>query len=262
MCERRQKKIPFNQLAKAGYNRGINRKRVNKIKRNFHEDMVMPAIVSFRDGKYYIIDHQHQTQAIYELNGCNPNILILCDVREGLTYEQEAELYFRLNTGQAILTFNDLYKGRVEAKEETALIFRDIVESCGYLVDGNTSTSIKALKTAHNIFDKVNGQEKLKTILTLTNTCWPNDAYGVCGQMLEGLSLFLDNHGNEYDQKRFIKIMSEHEPKKILDDGSAMATHSPLKGYTKKYCTYAILFALYNSCLRVNALIQVPPKTR
>ena len=98
--------IPFNQLAKAEYNRGIERSHLNEIKNNWSDDLKQAVIVSFRDGKYWIIDHQHQATAEYELNGKDPNILIYCDVRTRLTYEQEARLYYRLNTSSKRLKFH------------------------------------------------------------------------------------------------------------------------------------------------------------
>ena len=157
-----EKWLRFNQLGKAGYNRGIRRVHVNKIKSNFHEDMVQPAIVSFRDGKYWIIDHQHQSQAIYELNDCDPNTKILCKVHTGLTYEQEADLYYWLNTSSMNLTFKDKLKGLIESKDATALEYQDVVESCGYTVSGRSAANLRALSTTWRIFNKPDGEKELQ----------------------------------------------------------------------------------------------------
>lgn len=253
-----EKYIPFNQLGKAGYNRGINRAHVNKIKRDFHEDMVQPAIVSFRDGKYWIVDHQHQTQAIYELNGSDPNTIIRCDVRMGLTYEQEAELYFRLNTSSKPLTFSDKLKGLIESKDETALMFRDTIESCGYLVGGNTSTSLKALSHAWKIFNKTDGEKELSRILNLTKACWPTNVNGADSRMIDGIELFLKNHGDEYSRNKFIKALSPQDPRELIRKATAYYKQMDSKAFTSPYCMYTILVNNYNSGLR-NKLIPKPP---
>lgn len=259
MCSNSFMNIPFNQLGKAGYNRGINRQHVNKIKNDFHEDMVQPAIVSFRDGKYWIIDHQHQTQAIYELNGNNPNILIRCDVRTGLTYEQEAELYYRLNTGSKHLSFSDLLKGQIEAKDTTALKYRDTVESCGYVIGGGTSNSLNALSLTYKIFNKPDGDKKLVQILALCKACWPNDKSGIDSRMIDGINLFLENHQNEYSRDRFVKMLSAQPPEEIIRKSVAYYKQINLRNFTQPYCTYMILITEYNNRLK-NKLTPVQPK--
>lgn len=245
-----EKWIQFNQLGKAGYNRSINRAQVNKIKKGFREDMIQPAIVSFRDGKYWIIDGQHRTQAIYELNNCDPNTMIRCDVRTGLTYEQEAELYYMLNTSSKRLLFSDELKGLIESKDAVALSFRDAVESCGYVVGGNASTSLRALKTAWKIFNKADGNKKLVDILKLTNEIWPATAAGSDGRIIEGIKLFLENHGGEYDRNRFVKSLSLLSPADIVRKSQTYYKQMDSKAFTQPYCTYSILVANYNAGLR------------
>lgn len=253
-----EKTIPFNQLAKAGYNRGINRNHVNKIKSNFHEDMVQPAIVSFRDGKYWIVDHQHLATAIYELNGRDPNTPIRCDVRTGLTYEEEADLYYRLNTGSKSLSFADKLVGLIEAKDPTALDFRDTIEAYGYVVGGRSKTSLKAVSTAWNTFKKEGGKERLVSILALTSACWPDNGSGVDSRILEGVALFLKHHEGEYKKEHFTKTMAVTEPRDIVKKATTFFRQMDSKAFTQPYCTYTVILNSYNSGLR-NKLIAVQP---
>lgn len=253
-----EKTIPFYQLGKAGYNRPVKRSHVNNIKRNFCPDMVQPAIVSFRDGKYWIVDHQHQTQAIYERNGNDPNTPIRCDVRKGLSYEQEAELYYRLNTGQVKLTFNDKMKGLVESKDQTALEFRFAVEACGYVIGGGMSNSLNAISTAWKIFKKPDGADKLTKILTITQACWPDNVKGVHTDIINGLSLFLDYHGGEFKQERLIKALASINPKTLVSKASSYYKQMDSKSFTKPYCMYSMMINLYNKGLR-NKINPVAP---
>lgn len=245
-----ERTIPFQQLVKAGYNRSINRTHVNRIKRDFHEDMVQPAIVSFRDGKYYIIDHQHQSQAIYELNGCDPNTPIKCIVRTGLTYEQEADLYYRLNTGTNVLSFADTMVGRIEAKDPEALDFRDTVEACGYVVGGYTNKSLKAISKAWSVFKRKGGKDKLTAILMLTHSCWPDNPNGVSSQMLDGVALFLQHHGGKYQTEHMVASLSAVDPREITRKAATFYKQMDSKTFTMPYCTYTQLVTIYNRGLR------------
>lgn len=250
--------IPYGQLGKAGYNRPINRTHVNRIKREFNEDMVQPAIVSFRDGRYWIVDHQHQTQAIYELNGNDPNTPIRCDIRTGLTYEQEADLYYRLNTGSKPLSFRDKMMGLIESKDPTALDFRDTVESCGYVITDKNSRSFDALNAGWIMFNREGGKGRLTTILNLTHACWPNNKKGVHTDIIGGIAMFLDHHEGEYQKEHFVKVMSANDPSDIIKKATAFYKQMDSKSFTKPYCTYTEIINRYNYALR-NRINAVAP---
>lgn len=252
------KKIPFNQLGKAGYNRGINRAHVNRIKKDFHEDMVQPAIVSFRDGKYWIVDHQHLSTAIYEMNGSDPNTPILCDVKTGLTYEQEADLYYRLNTGSKPLSFRDKMMGLIESRDAGALDFRDTVEACGYVITDRSNKSFEAMSTGWNMFNKEGGKDRLITILNLTHSCWPNNKAGVHSHLINGLALFLNHHENEYQKERFISALSVVDPKELVRKATTFYKQMDSKSFTMPYCVYTQIINSYNYGLR-NKLVAVAP---
>lgn len=252
------KTLRFDQLKKAGYNRGINRAHVNRIKRNFHEDMVQPAIVSFRDGNYYIIDHQHQSQAIYELNNSDPSTPIKCIVRTGMTYEEEADLYYRLNTGSKALSFADKLIGQIEAKDAAALDFRDTVEACGYVIGGYSNKSLKALSNAWGIFKKEGGKERLVKILTLTHSCWPDNPDGVSKPILNGIDLFLQHHENDYRIDHFASSLALIDPREVQRKANTFYGQMDSRSFTRPYCTYVQLVTIYNRGLR-NKLIPATP---
>lgn len=252
------KNIAYHQLHKAGYNRPINRSHVNNIKRNFCAEMVQAAIVSFRDGKYWIIDHQHQTQAIYELNNSDPNTQIRCDVRFGMTYEQEAELYWKLNSCTKVVTPEEKLIGRIEAREPQALEFRDTVERCGYVIGRNANDSLRAISTALKIYSKDGGAERLTQILCITNACWPNNPGGVDSRILEGLNLFLRYHNDEFKREQLIKALAPIEPKTIVSKATHFYNQMDSRAFTKPYCVYTTLINYYNTKKR-NKLVPATP---
>ena len=79
------------------YQRGVERKRVELIARDFNEYIVNEPKVSFRNGRYYVMDGQHTIEGCILLNG-GEDRPILCKVYTGLTMEQEAPLRSRTVT--------------------------------------------------------------------------------------------------------------------------------------------------------------------
>ena len=81
------------------YQRGVERKRVELISREFNEYIVNEPKISFRNGRYYVTDGQHTIEARILRNG-GKDLPILCKVYTGLTMQQEA-LFFAEQNGHA-----------------------------------------------------------------------------------------------------------------------------------------------------------------
>ena len=85
------------------YQRGVERKRVELIARDFNEYIVNEPKVSFRNGRYYVMDGQHTIEGCILLNG-GADRPILCKVYTGLTMEQETLLFAEQNGHAAPLS--------------------------------------------------------------------------------------------------------------------------------------------------------------
>ena len=85
------------------YQRGVERKRVELIARDFNEYIVSEPKVSFRNGRYYVMDGQHTIEGCILLNG-GEDRPILCKIYTGLTMEQEALLFAEQNGHAAPLS--------------------------------------------------------------------------------------------------------------------------------------------------------------
>ena len=85
------------------YQRGVERKRVELIARDFNEYIVCEPKVSFRNGRYYVMDGQHTIEGCILLNG-GEDRPILCKVYTGLTMEQETLLFAEQNGHAAPLS--------------------------------------------------------------------------------------------------------------------------------------------------------------
>ena len=85
------------------YQRGVQRKRVELIARDFNEYVANEPKISFRNGKYYVVDGQHTIEARILRNGGRA-LPILCKVYTGMTMQQEALLFAEQNGHAAPLS--------------------------------------------------------------------------------------------------------------------------------------------------------------
>ncbi len=51
------------------YQRPVNPKEVDRLIREWDERLLDPVTVSFRDGKFYVVDGQHRISAMRKMNG-------------------------------------------------------------------------------------------------------------------------------------------------------------------------------------------------
>ena len=68
------------------YQRPVNPKEVDRLIREWDERLIDPVVVSFRDGKFYVVDGQHRIAAMRRMNG-GRGVMVTCKVYDGLTYE-------------------------------------------------------------------------------------------------------------------------------------------------------------------------------
>lgn len=246
-----------------GFNRGItgiNRAMVNKIKREFDPSQVSPVIVSFRDGKYYIVDGQHTALAIYELNGEDGATLIYCDVREGLTYQQEAQLFYDFNTNKRSPSAADKIWALVCAGEPSAVAFKNLIERCGYTFGRKSANAINPVHTCWKIYNSPAGADRLENILTLMHDTWPNSTSAVNITTMDGMNLFLKYNGHDFDRDRFVKTFSAIDYKTVVNDAKAFYKSMSDRAYTMPVCTYLMIGRKYNNGLRTNRIKLVTPE--
>ena len=85
------------------YQRPVEQKNVDKLVRNWNSRELYPVIVSFRDGKFNVVDGQNRIAAMRQMAG-GGDVIVPCMIYTGMTYEQEAELYAKLDKGKRPLT--------------------------------------------------------------------------------------------------------------------------------------------------------------
>ena len=104
------------------YQRGIQRKRVELIARDFNEYTANEPKISFRNGRYYVTDGQHTIEARILRNG-GKDLPILCKVYTGLTMQQEALFFAEQNGHAAPLTAGIKLRAKVVGEDALSMAF-------------------------------------------------------------------------------------------------------------------------------------------
>ena len=114
--------IALDELNLDHYQRRTRYGKVKSIIKDFNPFLLGVILVSYRDGKYNVVDGGHRVAALRQMGAKT----VMCQMVYGLTYEQEASLFLDFNCNRTGLTPNEKFAGAVEAKRKSAL---DIV-SC------------------------------------------------------------------------------------------------------------------------------------
>lgn len=186
--------------------RDLNQPRVDHIAADLNiEDLGTPT-VNERDGHFYIIDGQHRIRALEQMGWGDQQIQ--CWTYVGLTEEEEAERFLRLNDNLAVDALYKYRVGVVAGRDEETDIER-IVRSQGLVVsrDGIPG-AIAAVGTLRRIYKRADGKT-LARALALAR-----DAYGDAGMaasVIDGLGLVCQRYNGQLnDAEAVAKLGAVH----------------------------------------------------
>ena len=91
------------------YQRPVRQAHVNRLIRKWDPKYLTPIEVSYRDGKYNIVNGQHCLAAMRRMNG-GEDLVARCLVYTGMTYEQEAAMYYLLDKTSGHLKLENAIK--------------------------------------------------------------------------------------------------------------------------------------------------------
>ncbi|MCM1412510.1 MAG: hypothetical protein NC305_18500 [Lachnospiraceae bacterium] len=183
-----------------------------------------PITVSFRDGKFYVVDGQHRIAAMRKMNG-GIGVMVNCKVYSGLTYEQEAALCYKLDKAKKRLSLSQSTNALAESgtDPETSEI-RELVESCGFVwalgkSKGKTGEIVttRALVNAYRLL----GGAAFTRMLYLLRDVWQGDPRSLTAAVLSGMALFVKTYGTEMSDSTFVKRLSQADPDEINRRGRA-----------------------------------------
>lgn len=206
------------------YQRPVNPKEVDRLIREWDDRLFDPIIVSFRDGKFFVVDGQHRIAALRKMNNGN-GVMVKCKVYSGLTYEQEADLCYKLDKAKKRLSLSQSTNALAESGADAEVTeVKRLVESCGFVwalgkSHGKTG-EIVSTRALMNAYRQLNGPA-FSRMLSLMWDAWQGDPRSLTAAVISGMALFLKTYGTELDDKAFIKRLSAVDPDEINRRGRA-----------------------------------------
>jgi hypothetical protein len=201
------------------YQRPVEQKNVDKLIRNWNSRELYPVIVSFRDGKFNVVDGQNRIAAMRQMAG-GGDVIVPCMIYTGMTYEQEAELYAKLDKGKRPLTPRQHTKALVESGADARIMeIKCLVEDVGFVWALTEPTGepfeiapIRALINAHQLL----GGEAFTRMLSLLAGAWQGTPNSLRASMLSGMALFVKTYEAELSDRAFSRRLSIVSPDEII----------------------------------------------
>ena len=201
------------------YQRTVKQQRVDEIVREWNDRKLTPVVVSFRDGKFNVVDGQNRIAAMRQMAG-GGDVIVPCMIYTGMTYEQEAELYAKLDKGKRPLTPRQHTKALVESGADARIMeIKCLVEDVGFVWALTEPTGepfeiapIRALINAHQLL----GGEAFTRMLSLLAGAWQGTPNSLRASMLSGMALFVKTYEAELSDRAFSRRLSIVSPDEII----------------------------------------------
>lgn len=216
-------------LIDTNYQRPAAPKKILKIADKFDPIAAGGIIVSKREnGQKVVLDGQHRTRAA-RIAGVPE---ILCIIHEGLTFEEEAQIFAMCNTQRANPSATAVFRAKLAANDGHANAVREVVEEAGYFLELNGNgaprvskdhVGIVAIGALQQIYDS-DGGDRLRTVLKVIAETWPDEGEAVRAQMIKGVWMFIRTYEEEWNQEHFVTRLSKATPTSILRRAIAFAS--------------------------------------
>ena len=218
-----QRDLSSNQLTSGlPYQRPVEPEDVDRLIAKWDDRLLTPLVVSFRDGKFNVVDGQHRIAAMRKMAD-GGNVTVPCLIYTGLSYEQEAELYFKLDQSKGRLRLSHATKALLEyGTDAEVLEIKRLVESAGFVwvLDKKSGDAYEILSTRAIINAyRLLGGSAFSRLLVLLDGTWHGASISLRASMLSGMALFLKTYETELDDRTFIKRLSAVDPEEIIRRG-------------------------------------------
>ena len=201
------------------YQRPVEDAEVDRLIAEWDDRLLDPLIVSFRAGNFYLVDGQHRVCAVRKMNG-GRDVVMQCLVYSGLTYEDEAELCYKLDKAKKRLSLSQSTNALLESgRDEEIVEIKQLLERKGFVwalnKSGSKAYEIKAARGVINSYREL-GAPLFSRMLCLLDDTWHGDAASLNAAMLSGMTLFLKTYGSDMDDRAFAARLSSVDPAEIL----------------------------------------------
>ena len=202
------------------YQREIDTRRVNKIVKEFNPNLVNPIKVSFRDGKYWIIDGHHTMMALIANNG-GKDLVVECIVFYGMTWLDEVNYFLAQRGISRDVNINDRLRAMKNAGDPDVSNMVKLAEKCGFIIDFKGSkgpNKIVALSTLTKVYADMEPDEYVDYLGLLKKT-WGGSPDSLSREILQGFYIFYKTYAGKFNSKSFVTRLKKVAPYDIIRDG-------------------------------------------
>lgn len=203
------------------YQRPLDMARVRRMAASFDRQAIGVLHVNLReDGTLVVVDGQHRQALVAMVQG--DQATVPCIVYYGLTIEEEASLYRKLNATKRPGKYQDFRAGLIAGDPVWTDIAR-IVEGHGFRLTGNHTnpTVLRSISAAEAIYRRY-GPATLAATLATIRSAWRDEPYMVSYHVLMGLALFLSQYGDSCGPDDIGRALSLTRPADLIRQAQAL----------------------------------------
>lgn len=194
-------KVKVNPLAQ----RDLNPSRVDKLATEFDPEQLGSPTVNHREDHFWVIDGQHRIEALKTWLGDWEGQHVQCWCYDGLTEEEEAEIFLKLNDTLSVQAFAKFRIGVQAGRADETEVDR-VVRQCLLRVSQDKGDgAIGAVGTLMKVYRRGGGATLARTLLIV------RDAYGDPGMdasVIEGIGLLCHRYNGDLDDAKLVQRLS------------------------------------------------------
>lgn len=180
--------------------------RVNELLADFDLDDFGQPVVSWREGKYFIIDGQHRIEALKGWLGTGWEVAkIECRVYQGLTEPEEAEMFLRLNNVLTVSPYDKFKSGVTAGRETETSIKKLLMRENLVLSRDQIPGAVSAVGTLVRVYKRSDAEVLAKALRII------RDAFGDAGfraQVIDGIGHLCQRYNGALDERAATERLS------------------------------------------------------
>lgn len=187
------------------YQRTVKMQRVRNMAANYNPDLMGVLVCSVRPDGVFVVDGQHRLEVARLLG----HKTVRCELRIGLTVEQEAGIFYNLDTQRVGLSSADAFRALLMSEDPAAVALNQAITDAGLIaVNEPLPNAVRSYKTLLKLA-KTRGMDNIRKVLKVCHDAWADTVNAAPAAVIEGLSLFITLYP-EVSMKELARAVGAH----------------------------------------------------
>lgn len=203
------------------YQRNCSKYFVKRLVKEFDKNCLRVCRVSEREDpntgqlSYYVFDGQHSVEAVKAISG-SEECPIYCMIYSGLSYSDEARLFYLQKRLERALVNYDILNAKVESGDTESIEILKVVGAYGFELGSKVADNvISATKNIEKIYYGM-GPEILGRVLMLISDTWCGRKEYLKGSFITALAKIVNIYADELDDERFMDKFNTVSMRELL----------------------------------------------